>query len=71
MAVACEASPDARAKPHVVLLDTLRTGEEHPRMLDLSGRPDVAVTDCPDPRRYGVDCPAVLKAAARFSDRET
>lgn len=66
------ASPDARAKPHVVLLlDTLPTGEEHPRMLDLSGRPDVTVTDCPDPRRYGVDCPAALKAAARFPDRET
>lgn len=71
MAVVCEANPDAWAKPHVVPLGTLSTGEEHPRMLDLSGRSDVTVTDCLDPRRYGVDCPAVLKAAARFSDRET
>lgn len=71
MAVVCEANSDAWAKPHVVLFHTLPTGEEHPRMLDLSGRPDVTVTDCPDPRRYGVDCPAVFKAAARFPDRET
>lgn len=71
MAVACEVNPDAWAKPHVVPLGTLSTGEEHPRMLDLSGRSDVTVTDCPDPRQYRVDCPAVLKAAARFSDRET
>lgn len=67
MAVVCEANPDARTKPRVVVIHDPARATEHLRMLDLTRHPGVSVADCLDPRQYVMDCSAVLKAAARLA----
>ena len=68
MAVVCESNPSARLKPKVVLLGDSRDSEGAPlHILDMTSRSGLSVTDCLDPRRYGVDCPNILNAAAHLA----
>ncbi len=68
MAVVCEANPSARLKPKVALLGDSRESEGTSlHLLDMTSRSGLSVTDCLDPRRYGVDCPNILNAAAHLA----